>query len=123
MNPTILWWQSNEFATASWLLAGTLLVSLLLWTIHHRSKRHLLNSREAMGWKGFVQAGAPPLQFAAWYYFAYFALPHLLHFLRPGWQEPVAAALALYFWHLGLLIAFFGFLYRMVKVVELRLGA
>ncbi len=123
MTETNPWWQSAEFATASWLLAGTALASLLLWTLHRHSRRNPLSSREATGWKGFLNAAAPPLQFAAWYYFAYFALPHILHFVHPEWEEAVSAALTVYFWHLGLLIAFFGFLYRMVTVVELRMGA
>ena len=73
--------------------------------------------------RDLLRAAAPPLQFAAWYFCLYFALPLAIHVLKhPG----LAAALErarLPFWHLGLLGGLFWFLYRCVDAVETRLAA
>lgn len=116
------WWNTREFATETILVGGTLLISLLVWTVHRHCARHRLTA-QSTGWRGIFDAAAPPIQFATWFYCSYFALPLAFHFFHPEWQAALNRLLVAYFWHLGLIIGFFWFLYRMVRLFELRLGA
>ncbi|SDT96543.1 Mechanosensitive ion channel [Verrucomicrobium sp. GAS474] len=73
--------------------------------------------------RDLLRAAAPPLQFCAWYFCLYFALPLFVHVLKhPGFAAALEQA-RLPFWHLGLLGGLFWFLYRCVDAVETRLAA
>ncbi|HEY8966879.1 MAG TPA: mechanosensitive ion channel domain-containing protein, partial [Candidatus Methylacidiphilales bacterium] len=100
----------------AWLVGATLAVSLLLWLLGRRTRAELDGKKVPGVVKDLFRAVGPPLQFAAWYYCLYFAAPlaaHLSHDAAVEWLERNRVWL----WHLGLVVAVFGFLYRAVRVV------
>ncbi|MDE1170630.1 MAG: mechanosensitive ion channel [Verrucomicrobium sp.] len=116
-------WHPSQTVLGLILLAGTVLVSLLVWTINRRAKPAVVaEPGERTIWNYLLSAVSAPLQFAIWYYGAFFGLPLLLHWIAPQWEAAMSPHLRGYFWHLGLIISFFWFLYRMVSLVEDRLA-
>ena len=105
-------WLHAHAQEVGWLLiGGTLLLSLAVWMLGRRSPGGAETLRGDL-----LHAAAPPLQFALWYYAAFFVTPYILAFIHPGWVDGFDAHRGR-FWHLGVVLGVTWFLYRMVRVI------
>lgn len=106
------WMHAHAHEVAWGVVGGTVALSFLVWLLGRRTPELGGN----VG-KDLLHAAAPPLQFALWYYAAFFATPYVLDFLNAEGAKAWFEAWRGHFWHLGLITGMTWFLYRTVRVV------